>query len=160
MIVRKLHVETNQPNNEPMIKVAFATNDRRHVNQHFGQAKSFIVYALNETQYQLIDAIDFSEKSRGHSQLAERTSVLVDCDAVYFNQCGTAALKQLLVLKTVPVKVEEGEPIQSCLMDLMRDMKEKREGWLNKRISMRNSDQENQQEYLDSLLDEPWNSME
>ena len=32
---------------ETAIKVAFATTDMVHVNQHFGSAKSFAVYAVD-----------------------------------------------------------------------------------------------------------------
>ncbi|MDR9830590.1 NifB/NifX family molybdenum-iron cluster-binding protein [Vibrio sp. FNV 38] len=173
MIVRRLHVEAQDSVFTPCIKVAFATCDRRHINQHFGQAQSFMIYGVDKTTYQLIDVIDFSaghsggEKlSRdralfGHQTLTDRIATLTDCDAVYFNECGSSALKQLLVLKTYPIKVKEGEGIKWCLDSLVFELNSPSGGWIDKALT-RTDDKPNEDRtaYLDSLLNEPWDSKE
>ena len=37
------------------VKIAFATSDRRAVNQHFGAAESFAVYEVGESEARLVE---------------------------------------------------------------------------------------------------------
>jgi nitrogen fixation protein NifX len=43
------------------LKIAFATTDMETVNQHFGSAKSFAIYAVNMDDAQLLEATEFGE---------------------------------------------------------------------------------------------------
>ena len=44
---------------ETALKIAFATSDMVSVNQHFGSAKSFAVYAVNIDESELMEAAQF-----------------------------------------------------------------------------------------------------
>ena len=43
------------------LKVAFATTDMETVNQHFGSAKSFAIYAVDPDNYSLMEAAEFGK---------------------------------------------------------------------------------------------------
>ena len=49
---------------ETALKIAFATTDMDTVNQHFGSAKSFAVYAVDMDDAQLLEAAQFGELSK------------------------------------------------------------------------------------------------
>ena len=46
---------------ETALKIAFATTDMETVNQHFGSAKSFAIYAVDMEDAQLLEAAQFGE---------------------------------------------------------------------------------------------------
>ncbi len=41
------------------LKVAFATSDMKHVDQHFGAAQSFAIYALDQDKACFVEAVEF-----------------------------------------------------------------------------------------------------
>ena len=43
------------------LKIAFATSDRRTVNQHFGAAEAFAIYELSESDSRMIEIAEFIE---------------------------------------------------------------------------------------------------
>ena len=60
------------------VKIAFATSDRRAVNQHFGAAESFAVYEIGESETRLIEVAEFIETAMdGHEgKLAAKVELL------------------------------------------------------------------------------------
>ena len=44
-----------------MLKVAFATADMKHVDQHFGAAKSFAIYAIDPAHASFVEANEFGQ---------------------------------------------------------------------------------------------------
>ena len=46
---------------ETAIKVAFATSDMLHVNQHFGSAQCFAIYAVDPENWEMLEAAQFGE---------------------------------------------------------------------------------------------------
>jgi nitrogen fixation protein NifX len=47
---------------ETAVKVAFATGDMKHVDQHFGAAEGFAVYALDPERATLVEAVQFGKQ--------------------------------------------------------------------------------------------------
>ncbi|CAH0529273.1 NifB/NifX family molybdenum-iron cluster-binding protein [Vibrio hippocampi] len=160
MVVRKLHVESDDNQFTAIARVAFATADRVHVDQHFGQTKSLVIYEVNKESHHLVDAIDFvSGEQRGHQHLADKIKMLEDCDAVYCNACGVSALRQLLAQDTYPIKVEQGMAIKVCLATLHHELSMGSVRWIkssNKKSAVKSESRSD----LDLLLDEPWNQTE
>ena len=54
---------------ETALKIAFATTDMETVNQHFGSAKSFAVYAVDMEDSQLLEAAQFGELNQDGNEL-------------------------------------------------------------------------------------------
>lgn len=119
------------------IKVAFATTDMVHVNQHFGSAKSFAVYAVNPEQAELMEAAQFGqlEQDGNEDKLSVKLQLLDGCSAVYCQAVGASAIKQIIAQGIQPIKVHEGSTIKDLLSDLQAEMKAGPSSWLAKAIN-------------------------
>ncbi|MBI4984521.1 MAG: nitrogen fixation protein NifX, partial [Rhodocyclales bacterium] len=64
-----------------MLKVAFATDDRLAVNQHFGAAVGFAIYALDGERAQLVQVAEFAAEAMdgNEGKLAEKIAALAGC---------------------------------------------------------------------------------
>ena len=137
------------------IKVAFATTDMETVNQHFGSAQSFALYAVDIEQAQLLEVAQFGElKEDGNeAKLSVKIDLLDGCAAVYCQAVGGSAINQLLAKGIQPVKVHEGSTIKDLCVDLQNEMKAGPSSWLAKALQ--------QQQGLDPgrfarMADEAW----
>ncbi|QIA63156.1 hypothetical protein GT360_06350 [Vibrio astriarenae] len=153
---RKLHIANTDDHFKPIVLVAFATKDRHCVDQHFGQARTFLVYGVSKEEYRLMDAIDFTDHGMTKQKLTDKTQALSHCHAVFCNACGTSALKQLLNLKTYPVKVDVGTEINTCLYKIQFEINHPKESWLQRALIEAKHGQFDREAYLDALLEEPW----
>ncbi|MCK9606533.1 MAG: nitrogen fixation protein NifX [Methylomonas sp.] len=119
------------------IKVAFATTDMVHVNQHFGSAKSFAVYAVNPEQAELMEAAQFGQLAQdgNEDKLSVKLQLLDGCSAVYCQAVGASAIKQIIAQGIQPIKVHEGSTIKDLLSDLQTEMKAGPSSWLAKAIN-------------------------
>lgn len=122
--------------NAMSVKIAFASNDRRTVNQHFGAAGAFAVYELDETSARLVEVAEFIETAMdGHEgKLAAKVSLLSGCAAVYCNAVGASAIQQLLVKGIQPMRVDEGVLIEELLSGLQKCLLNDPPVWLAKHI--------------------------
>lgn len=122
------------------IKVAFATSDMECVDQHFGSAKSFAIYALDMERSQLLEAAQFGELAQdgNEDKLAAKIALIGDCAAVYCQAIGASAIKQLIAHGIQPVKVQDGSPIKTLLRDLQAELKTGPSAWLAKALSKNN----------------------
>lgn len=121
---------------EMKVKIAFATSDRRAVNQHFGAAEAFAIYEVGEQDARLIEVAEFMETAMdGHEgKLAGKVSLLGDCAAVYCNAVGASAIQQLLAAGIQPMRVDEGSLIDELLCGLQRSMSNDPPVWLAKHL--------------------------
>lgn len=126
------------------VKIAFATGDRRAVNQHFGAAESFAIYEVGENDTRLIEVVEFIETVMdGHDgKLAAKVALLGDCAAVYCNAVGASAIQQLLAAGIQPMRVDEGTLIDELLCGLQKNLVNDPPVWLAKHIKKQNSGKE------------------
>jgi len=118
------------------VKIAFATSDRRAVDQHFGAAESFAIYEVGESETRLIEVAQFTETEMdGHEgKLAAKVELLGDCAAVYCNAVGASAIQQLLVKSIQPMRVDEGTFIDELLSGLQKNLVNDPPVWLAKHL--------------------------
>jgi len=132
------HLRLIKPTEETAmtVKIAFATSDRRAVNQHFGAAEAFAVYEVGETETRLIEVAEFIETAMdGHEgKLAAKVELLGDCAAVYCNAVGAAAIQQLLAASIQPMRVDEGTLIDELLCGLQQNLLNDPPVWLAKHL--------------------------
>jgi nitrogen fixation protein NifX len=121
------------------VKIAFATSDRREVNQHFGAAEAFAIYEVSETGTKLIEVAEFMETAMdGHEgKLAAKVELLNDCAAVYCNAVGASAIQQLLAASIQPMRVDEGTSIEELLGGLHKSITSEPPLWLAKHLKKR-----------------------
>ena len=157
---RKLHVEPCPDDSLFSLKVGFTTLDRHTVDQHFGSAKCVLIYGLNETEWHLLEAIEYSDTtSQTHDKLPTRITDLSPCSAVYCNACGPSAIRPLLEKGIHPVKVSQGSNIHSLLSELQQELKDGPSGWLARAIQQKNEQRQdgvNKAQRLSELMDEDW----
>ena len=121
-----------------MLKVAFASDDRATINQHFGAAAGFAIYALDGERWQLVELAEFppetmdgnenevSEQanacgagvSRSQNKLAAKVAALAGCAAVYCLAAGASAVKQLLAAGIQPIRLDDGAEIEPLLKQI------------------------------------------
>lgn len=124
------------------VKFAFATSDRRAVNQHFGAAESFAIYKVGGSETRLIEVAEFIETAMdGHEgKLAAKVELLGDCAAVYCNAVGASAIQQLLVKNIQPMRVDEGTLIDELLLGLQKNLLSDPPVWLAKHLKKQTGD--------------------
>ena len=119
------------------LRVAFASSDRRIVDQHFGAASAFVIYAIEAESATLVELARFVDVAMdGHEgKLAAKIDLLAGCGAVYCQAVGASAVQQLLAKGIQPIKVAEGTPIEVLISVLQKEMRAGPVGWLAKALA-------------------------
>jgi nitrogen fixation protein NifX len=140
---------------ETAIKVAFATTDMAHVDQHFGSAKSFAVYAVDPEQSEMLEAAQFGELAQdgNEDKLSVKIKLLEGCSAVYCLAIGASAVNQIVSNGIQPIKVHEGSTIKDLISDLQAEMKAGPASWLAKAINQHKGPNP---ERFNAMEDEGW----
>ena len=145
-LARRLQLVRGEPEDrwmETALKVAFATSDMKHVDQHFGATRSFAIYALDAERAGLAEAVEFGHaEATGHDpdRLAARISALEGCIAVYCLAVGASAIRQLKSRGVQPVKISSDTPIGELLGTLQQELRDKPGGWLARAIGAAEAD--------------------
>ncbi len=130
------------------LKVAFATSDRMHVDQHFGAAQSIAIYALDPDRSCFLEAAEFGgpgaaphpggpladASGQYEDKLADKIAVLDGCIAVYSQAVGASAINQLKARGIQPMKVPPSTPISELLASLQQEMRQGPGSWLARAI--------------------------
>jgi nitrogen fixation protein NifX len=135
-------IDGSAPDNEmaefvdTALKIAFASSDMVHVNQHFGSAKSFAVYAITPDEARLLEASQFGQLDQdgNEDKLVSKLVVLEGCAAVYCHAIGASAVKQLVARGVQPVKVSDNVAINDLIEMLQDEMRSGPSAWLAKAI--------------------------
>lgn len=139
----------------PSFKVAFATTDRKRVNQHFGSAQTFAIYSVSREQTTLIEIAEFGDLSQdGHEdKLAAKFDLLQGCAAVYCQAVGGSAIRQLIARGIQPIRVDENTPIEQLLKDFKGELESGSASWITK--ASRRQDSPNAERF-DAMEAEGW----
>jgi nitrogen fixation protein NifX len=128
------------------LKVAFATSDRKQVDQHFGAVQSFAIYALDRDKSCFLEAAEFGRQAApdtppqgdapglNEDKLADKIAVLDGCIAVYCQAVGTSAIQQLKAKSVQPIKVAQGTLISELLATLQEELRQGPSSWLARAI--------------------------
>jgi nitrogen fixation protein NifX len=127
---------------EPTLKVAFASRDRRHVDQHFGAAEAFAIYAVGLDSSALLEVVQFVEAAQdgNEGKLAAKIALLDDCVAVHCEAVGASAIQQLLAQGIQPIKVPQGTRIDRLIAKLQESWREGPTGWLAQAVRGRDDE--------------------
>lgn len=119
-----------------MLKVAFASDDRARVNQHFGAATGFVIYTLDGERARLVEVAEFSEEGMdgNEGKLAAKIAALSGCAAVYCQAVGGSAVRQLLAAGIQPLRLDAPEAIDALLGQLRAAIRDGGVAWLDKAI--------------------------
>ncbi|MES9931604.1 MAG: NifB/NifX family molybdenum-iron cluster-binding protein [Candidatus Sedimenticola sp. PURPLELP] len=137
------------------LKVAFATSDMKQVDQHFGAAQSFAIYAVNQEKVCLVEANEFGVLAMdgNEDKLGVKINALEGCIAVYSQAVGASAINQLKAKNIQPVKVSAGAAISDLLASLQEELRQGPSSWLAKAIA---STMPADPSRFDAMADEGW----
>ncbi len=150
-----VHVTENRSFMDTALKVAFATTDMETVNQHFGSAKSFALYAVDMDNSELLEVAQFGELSQdgNEDKLSIKIELLSGCAAVYCQAIGGSAINQLVLKNIQPVKVHDGSKIKDLITDLQNEIKAGPSNWVAKALSQ---NKETDPDRFSKMADEGW----
>jgi nitrogen fixation protein NifX len=137
-----------------MLRVAFASNDRSTVNQHFGAAEGFAIYALDGERAQLVELVEFPPESMdgNENRLPAKIATLNGCAAVYCLAAGASAVKQLLAAGVQPIRLDDEAAIEGLLKEISLAIREGGVAWVDKAIRQHAADHAR----FDQMLEEGW----
>lgn len=115
------------------MRVAFASTDKVHVDEHFGRAENFLIWEIGP------DAADFfgmvqvkAEGSDEADRIEARSAALNDCALVYVAEIGGPAAARLVAKRIHPIKSKEREPITMVVEKLQEVLRGTPPPWLRK----------------------------
>ena len=114
------------------VRLAFASSDRKRVDQHFGSARALAIYAVSEQQATLLEFAQFGDLEQdGHEdKLAAKLALVRDCAAVYCQAVGGSAIRQLLTAGVQPIRVDEGALVERLLDEAQAALRAGTAPWL------------------------------
>ncbi|MFW5642256.1 MAG: NifB/NifX family molybdenum-iron cluster-binding protein [Roseicyclus sp.] len=110
------------------VRVAFASSDHRHVDQHFGSATAFVIHVVVRETSRLLEIVTFPPELEDgrESKLETRIGALETCDAVYVQAIGASAIGQLRRAGIQPLKAAPGTPIRRLVAELQQEFADAR----------------------------------
>ena len=113
-----------------MLRVAFASTDRIHVDMHFGSAERLVVFDISPGRADLIGVGQFvlaeqvgADGRAGlantvEDKVAAKLDFLQGCSAVYAASIGTSSIRRLMGAQIQPVIVDNGHDIEDLLNEV------------------------------------------
>ncbi|MFK4752028.1 MULTISPECIES: NifB/NifX family molybdenum-iron cluster-binding protein [Oceanospirillaceae] len=138
------------------VLVAFASMDGDMVDQHFGSAQAFYLFAVSADSAELLASQEFGhEKKDGNEdKLKPKLAWLVGADVVYCGSIGGSATRQLIALGVNPIKVSGGPDVEELIEDIQKQMNGTPEFWLAK--ILKDKSQNKTDSRFDDMDDEGW----
>lgn len=115
------------------MKIAFASKDNIHVNEHFGWCKEFFIYEINGDKFSFIKSVDSSiEIDDEIDKLTYKIECIEDADILYVQQIGPKASMMVKSCKIFPMQSSrENEKIEDVLNSLIK-MQENPPIWMRR----------------------------
>jgi nitrogen fixation protein NifX len=115
------------------MKVAFASTDKVHVDEHFGHAEEFYLWDIGPDDAAFSGVVQVKdEEGYIDDKIEARTSVLADCALVYVGEIGGPAAARLVQKRIHPIKSKDHEPITVVVEKLQEVLKGNPPPWLRK----------------------------
>lgn len=117
------------------MKIAFATQDLKRVDAHFGWAKNIAIYEVTPESHHFIEAVQFEgdlQEDGNEDKLAPKIEAIKDCTILYVAAIGGSGAARVVANQIHPVKVNEPEDIGEILVKLQAVLKGTPPPWLRK----------------------------
>ena len=117
------------------MKVAFASTDKIHIDEHFGHAEEFYIWNIGPEAADFAGVVQVRDESEaGHSddKIEARSAALADCALVYVAEIGGPAAARLVAKRIHPLKSKDHEPITEVVTKLQEVLKGNPPPWLRK----------------------------
>ncbi|MEE3624007.1 nitrogen fixation protein NifX [Nitrospirillum sp. BR 11752] len=120
------------------MKVAFATQDMKRVDAHFGWARHIAIYELEPDGHRLLEAVEFDGDLRedgNEDKLAPKIEAIKDCAILYVAAIGGSGAARVVANNIHPMKVTQPEPIEDLLERLRAVLNGTPPPWLRKAMA-------------------------
>jgi len=118
------------------MKVAFASTDKIHIDEHFGHAEEFYVWNIgpDSAEFSGVIQVKSEDDMDGHSddKIEARGAALAECALVYVGEIGGPAAARLVAKRIHPLKSKTHEPITEVVSKLQDVLKGTPPPWLRK----------------------------
>ncbi|WP_024520690.1 nitrogen fixation protein NifX [Bradyrhizobium sp. Tv2a-2] len=120
------------------MKVAFATQDLRRVDAHFGWARNIVVYDVGPDGHVFLRAVEFDGdlgEDGNEDKLAPKIEMIKDCAILYVAAIGGSGAARVIANNIHPMKVNQPESILTLLDKLQAVLKGTPPPWLRKALA-------------------------
>lgn len=119
------------------MKVAFATQDLKRVDAHFGWAKNIAIYEISPQESQLVEAVQFQgelQEDGNEDKLAPKLEAIRDCAILYVAAIGGSGAARVVAQNIHPMKVNQPEQIADLIVRLQEVLRGTPPPWLRKAL--------------------------
>jgi nitrogen fixation protein NifX len=118
------------------MKVAFATQDLKRVDAHFGWAKNIAIYEVTADDYRFVEAAQFAEEKEdgNEDKLAAKIDAIRDCAIVYCTAIGGSGAARVVAAQVHPLKLPHPELITDLITKLQGVLRGVPPPWLRKAL--------------------------
>lgn len=119
------------------MKIAFATQDLKRVDAHFGWAKNIAIYDVSPTDHHFVEVVQFDgdlQEDGNEDKLAPKLEVIKDCAILYVAAIGGSGAARVVAQNIHPIKVNEPEVIAEILVKLQGVLSGTPPPWLRKAL--------------------------
>jgi len=118
------------------MKIAFATQDLKRVDAHFGWAKNIAIYDVSPKGYAFLEAVKFDGdvQEGADDKLAPKLEAIRDCAILYVAAIGGSGAARVVANNIHPMKVNQPEEITDLLEKLTGVLKGVPPPWLRKAL--------------------------
>ena len=120
------------------MKVAFATQDLKRVDAHFGWAKNIAIYEISPEGHRFLEAVQFAgdlQEDSNEDKLAPKIAAIKDCAILYVAAIGGSGAARVVANNIHPMKVNQPEEIPDLLEKLVAVLKGVPPPWLRKALA-------------------------
>ncbi len=116
------------------MKVGFATSDNILINDHFGWAKNFAVYEINQNGFRFLENRYFEEEIEELNKIDKKIEGLNDLKIIFVESIGGAAAARVVKSGIHPVKSKPNDKIEAVMEELQAVLSKNPPPWLKKII--------------------------
>ncbi|MGZ9115447.1 MAG: nitrogen fixation protein NifX [Methylocystis sp.] len=120
------------------MKVAFATQDLKRVDAHFGWAKNIAIYEIGPEGHEFVEAIQFDgdlKEDGNEDKLAPKIDAIKNCAILYVAAIGGSGAARVVANNIHPMKVNQPEAISDLLDKLQEVLRGVPPPWLRKAMT-------------------------
>ncbi|WP_315756230.1 MULTISPECIES: nitrogen fixation protein NifX [unclassified Bradyrhizobium] len=120
------------------MKVAFATQDLKRVDAHFGWAKNIAIYDVDTAGHRFVETVEFDgdlKEDGNEDKLAPKIEAIKDCAILYVAAIGGSGAARVVANNIHPMKVNQPEEISDLLGKLQAVLAGTPPPWLRKALA-------------------------
>jgi nitrogen fixation protein NifX len=116
------------------MKVGFATNDNILINDHFGWAKNFAIYEINQNGFEFLENRYFEEEIEELNKIDKKIEGLNDLKIIFVESIGGTAAARVVKSGIHPIKSKPDDRIEAVMENLKAVLSNNPPPWLKKII--------------------------